>query len=73
MIFTTKNKGKKYTLIAFYPADYMRPPIKFSQWITDYSLQQGQTQRFLKNKFHGLLYFNLYDKETNQLVNQFKL
>ena len=69
-MFTKEFKGKKFILILFFPKELNRNPLKFEKWINEYSLQQQQTQRFLKKAFPSATYFNLYDKETNKFYEQ---
>jgi hypothetical protein len=69
-MFTKDFKGKKFVLILFFPKELNRNPLKFEKWINEYSLQQGQTQRFLKKAHPLATYFNLYEKESGKFYQQ---
>lgn len=69
----SKNKGRKYSAIVFFPKESFIAPKKFDNWINDYTLGKGEFQRFLKKKHPLATCFNLYNKDTGLFEQQVKL
>ena len=61
----------KYIAIVFFE-DTSRPPIKFSNWINDKSIEKQQFQRFIKARYKDAIFANLYDKSTRKYSYRLK-
>lgn len=70
-----KRKNKriqiKYTAIVFLREN--PNPLKFDQWINNYTIQKGYFQEFLRNRHPSAMYFNLYDKSDRKFVERIRL
>lgn len=68
---SNKKQGEKYIAIVFIPQlNQQNRAVKFKDWVTDYTLEKGYFKNFLDKKFPDWIYFNLYNKNTENYIKR---
>jgi len=65
-----RDVGTKYTIIIFFNPEDGVYPVKYTQWINDYTIDKGMVKRFVNKKYPDAVYGNLYNRETKKYIKR---